>query len=1270
VLNAVPILLIEQLAPVTVTPHIEDADPIADLFAGHTPLVRPPVGRHSDLARTLLCETAEDEAEHIRKGRFYVGFASDDAARRLAAKLSDGAYSVCFPIIRARLLALCARWLTSKGDHGEIDRLIAASRALAPTDEATIASAFLAAKVDWKAGLQILARLDTALARSAALQIVYNANGLDAALAWIKQATLGIDDLDSDGRFLLLSCHLDKQDWEAAYTEACALTAADFDSTPMLYYVAALARMNQSIVSDMRKFAVSGVPLDARYFPLIDTPTALEERREAARLFRAGEAAALSFGANKARHFNATYALWLELRDPMDNEVARSELSEIFATGDDITAYIPLALAWGIPIDRRAIDRELARCMAFEPDGNSDIAIARLAMATSISDAKTAIAYFEAHADVMRQHLARPGLLDIEIRLLVASDRFAKARERLATDGDLLTAVERENLERMLNRGAGGLDARDFEEAYSASPDTAHLRRLVAHLAEQDFSNRLSELGRELVRRTHNLRDAELMARLLINNERHDDLAALLTDVPDLIDGSPTLRSALAWNCMREGDLKSAGALVGALLAERDDRNDRSLQTIILILSGRWTELVSLIEAQWVARENREADELIEAAQLAHQIGSPRTVDLMRSAAIQGAPDPRILLAAYTLATQMGREDEMNAFTWFEQAAALSNEDGPVLRMSLAEIVERGPAWNEQLDRATNIWRRGEAPLPLVASALRQTSLELLLHPMIANPEQSDPRQRVIVSAFSGVRDERPAIGHGAIGIDGSALITLAKLGRLEAVLAHPRGVVLPHATLSWLFLERQELPFHQPSRIAAAHELMRLKANDKLHLFSPKGAVDGKLGDLVGRSLAAMLVEARTLGNTDQPRYVIRSARVPRAGSYLSEEVDLSEHAPVLRSCQALLDALVLRGVVTEGEEAAARRYLDRAEERWPEEQPIPPGAHLYLDDLSVAYLRTTGMLGKLAVAGFRPFVSEQEIETAKALIEAERRGDETEAIVETLRRLLSAAIDSGTAVIDRWFADEGANAHPNIATVQLASKAAVIVTDDRFMNQHFHIDHGDGQTPVWTSLDLLAALEEEGRLARHDLWADRTALRQYGYALIQSDADEIEHYLSKSPVVDGRVVEHAALKAFRENVRLAQQRGWLVLMKESPWLLRLLADLVRSIQAQWTDEIGDEVARARSHWLLACADMRNWAGCLEGDQSNIARYGQAIAYARLLMNRVEPRSDEALARMDAWLEELITNLHIEQPDIHDWLVEHVRMAICIHEQEATDDS
>lgn len=1268
ILRTIPVRLLGELAPLDTPPPRPNSDTLSGLLAGQaspraawgTPL--------SDRARTLLGKEAEDEAERIRKSRYFVGFDLPNAARRLVSQLSDGEFSSCADPIRARLLAYCARWLAFKSDAAEVEALIAASRVLGPTEEATIASAFVAAKTDWTAGLQLLAPIATPSARSAMLQIVYNANGPEKTLAWIEQAGLGVEGLNSDGRFVLLSCRIHQADWDGAFADARKITDQDFECTPILCQTAAVAFLAETVVVDMRPFVLSGVPLDPASFPLIDAVSAINLRRDAKRLFREGEIFAREFGSPPVVRFNAQYALWLELRDPATHRDAKGRLVEIFAKGNDVIPYVPLALAFEIPLDRTAIDATLARQMAFEPAGNAEIAVARLALAMAMPESNAAVAYFDAHAEVMRKHLVPAGILKIEINFLVAAKRFARARERLAADGAVLGDADRQELEQTLARGPGGLETHDLEQAYARSSDTSSLKLLVMHLAGQDFSDRLVELGRELVLRTRSRHEAEALVSLLVRHSRHYDIAALLDDIHDLVDGSPLLRSALAWNFFRDGDLGPAERIVDALLSERDDQSDRNLKSNILIFSGRWSELTSFVESQWAARHNRDPEELIAAAQLGHWIGSPRAMDLIKFAAKEGAEDPHVLLGSYSLATQMGRENDPETFSWFEQAATLSGEDGPVQRISLADLFARAPDRNQHVEMASELWRRGEAALPLVAKAFRQASLAMLLAPIIANPTQSDPRKRTIVSAFSGARDARPPIANGRIGLDGSALITLASLGRLGAVLSHPRGVILPHATLSWMFAERRDLPFHQPSRIAAARDLIRLITDGKLHLFSPREPLDASLSDLVGRTLAAMLVEAQPSGNAPPARYVIRSAKVTRVGSFLNEVADLSTHAASLRSCQALVDALVLHGVMSGPEEAAARRYLERAEERWPVESPLAPGADLYLDDPSVSYLQWTGVLGKISAAGFRPFISENELVEAKALIEADRRGDEMEAIVEAIRSTLSEAIADGRVVLDRWSDGENPTTHPNISILQLAPNAAVVVTDDRYMNQYPRVEQNSVTTPIWTSLDLLSELEEEGNLSRKEVWAYKTKLRQYGYALIPSDQSELEYYLSKSPVINGKLFENAELKAFRENLRLTEQRRWLVLMKENAWLFRLLTDLCEATKTQWRDDIPDEDARARSGWLLACADLRNWAGCLDGDQGNIARYGMAIAYSRLLMNRVESRSDAALARMDAWLENLMSNLKAEQPDIYDWMLAQARQAIAFHAKDIAD--
>ena len=59
------------------------------------------------------------------------------------------------------------------------------------------------------------------------------------------------------------------------------------------------------------------------------------------------------------------------------------------------------------------------------------------------------------------------------------------------------------------------------------------------------------------------------------------------------------------------------------------------------------------------------------------------------------------------------------------------------------------------------------------------------------------------------------------------------------------------------------------------------------------------------------------------------------------------------------------------------------------------------------------------------------------------------------------------------------------------------------------------------------------------------------------------------------------------------------------------------------------------------------------------------AVAYGRLLMNRIESRSDAALARMDTWLEEVMADLKADQPDIYEWVLTQAREVITLHARD-----
>src|SRR3546814_19377871 len=97
--------------------------------------------------------------------------------------------------------------------------------------------------------------------------------------------------------------------------------------------------------------------------------------------------------------------------------------------------------------------------------------------------------------------------------------------------------------------------------------------------------------------------------------------------------------------------------------------------------------------------------------------------------------------------------------------------------------------------------------------------------------------------------------------------------------------------------------------------------------------------------------------------------------------------------------------------------------------------------------------------------------------------------------------------------------------------------------------------------------------------------------------------------------MLETGELRAFRENLMMIQMRSRLRLPAEAEWLQRLTSVLVDTIGLQWNDTIADDLARARSRWLLARADMRNWSGMItDHDGSAMATYGLAIPVNSLL--------------------------------------------------------
>ena len=562
--------------------------------------------------------------------------------------------------------------------------------------------------------------------------------------------------------------------------------------------------------------------------------------------------------------------------------------------------------------------------------------------------------------------------------------------------------------------GADAVNVR--KEHYSRSKSLADLMVLVTELETKRSWEDLCQYGAILFEKTHSVRDAERLVIALSNTNRTDRAVEFLQANPTLLSQSNLLQMSYAWDLYYEGALVESRHALAKLGNEAGNPNYRLLQVNLRIALGDWNSLSEFVANEFGQRVDRSADDLILAARLALQIGSPHARELIFAAVEKGGDDPGVLATAYFLASSAGWENETQVFEWVTKAADLSGDQGPLKRMSLKDILDQKPGWDHLESETWRLLSRGEIPLFRAAQSLRKSLIDLTLFPALANLAQQDPRRRGAIPAYSGKREPMQLDPGTTAGMEATALLTLGFIGLLDEAFDAFETVWVPHSTLTWLFDEKQKTTFHQPSRIKDARHIRDLLATGVLEQFVPSTIANSDLSAHVGNELAALIAEAEQDrdGNNTQ-RLVVRPGPVHRVSSLMDEEADLTAHAEVMSSCLSIVEKLRQSGQITAQEEQKARAYLQLHEHPWPSQPEVMDGAVLYLDGLAVIYLLHVGMLGKLRAGGLRAIVSSREISEADAFIAYERIAEKIEEKIERIRSTVSARIESGKIKVGR---------------------------------------------------------------------------------------------------------------------------------------------------------------------------------------------------------------------------------------------------------------
>ena len=1229
--------------------------------------------------QNLICEVLGnrilEKTSILRQLRFFPSFDETSFALDLARDLIVGELSIGPEAARSSALAWCARVLSSTEHLPKARECLELAKALPPCEEVGIAEAYLSPTgQDKSAALSTLLRRDSPMSRSAALGLVTLKDGVQAAIHWLRDAQIEASGLDGEGKLRLLGNYLQLGDLDSAKRHLDVITPSDLREAPSLYRTMAMACLLGAVPQELHSIVIHQLPLGAKVFPLGTHSDAMEGRRRARRLFLKAAEATKELGCPSEAAMDEEYALWLDLRDPDEADGALQRLAQRLSDSESQGSlrFVRLAVEFGIDLDHEAIDREIKRQVTLHGAITEEAALARFALAVAQPSPKEQARYLSRYFNEIVQRVNATTVSSVQIQLRCQAGEVDLAHRTLADlqSGGDLSEEEAGRLRALISEaeGAEGVHtAGVYERHFRDTGSLPDLAILVEHLVEQQNWESLGEYAKTLFDRTQSVTDAERFAFALFSTQRMDELSEFIESIGDsFLNHSARLRLFRCWTLYFQGSVIQAQGELTSLEAVWDDPVYRELYVSLAISSGDWNSLTSMVDADWAQRSERNAQELIRAAQLAFFLGMPLARELLSAGTAKGWDDPEILVTAYLLANRMSLEGDEEVWEWIDRAAQLSGDDGPVKLLPLHGLHAQTEAWRRRESEPGELLRRGEIPLFLAAQSLNRSLGEVMLLPALSNLKEKDPRRRGPVPAYGGSRRGGPVELGKSAAFDASALLTLGYLDVLEAAFDSFEAVYLPHSTLGWLFEERQRAAFHQPSRIQDAVEVSQMLASGVLERLVGGVAPNSELADQIGEDLAQLIAEAGQGGCRDgQQRLVVHPGPVQRAGSLMTEEVDLTAHASILVGCGSLVGKL--RGHITSQAGKKARAYLQTKERPWPAEGPIRDGAVLYMDNLPITYLHHLGLLEEIARAGFRIVVSPSVVAEAEYLVRYSKTASEALQIMERIQTVVSERIASGRIRLGKApdFANpEGAledreYQHPSRCVFLLAGECEAVVSDDRFLNQHPKVGNGCESALTYTTLDLVGALGT-GHIACGDAWEYLTKLRRAGYSYVPVGEEELESYLRISPVESGRVRETAELRAIRENLLGVRMRSMLQIPSELPWLVDLLRTLTQVIRNLWGGADDYSEVRARANWIVDQIDIRAWAHHLgaEGGK-DLVRAGRGPYLLLFLMPPI-PCTPEVREEFWKWAEErILAPIKEQDPDLFSWIVEFQRRHI-----------
>lgn len=772
-------------------------------------------------------------------------------------------------------------------------------------DARIIDALILETKGDADGAMRILREIDNPDGHATFFIVCYRKQGVENALLWFdEQPERDKPEFFTGIGWANLAITLAKKDRWTEAAERLAVVQEYSEQWPDLAFVEGVVNAALLLPEELRRYALE-MNLFHSTIRTIEGTEADQYRARSKACFSKAHELFIRIDPKGRAQAALDWHLWLRLTDPNPeiSQDAKHEVSKGMRKVSRVVDLMPFARTFGIEFDEGPVKRYLAQRKRTGGLENREL-LAELFLAEMKMSPRERADFIHNEEERLSQVVLKATLSGLLIEALVGDGQTKRARETIEERKDDFVDHDYQRLQTMIDAKDGADPRAKLEDIYAQTGALIDLKNLINHLKIVGDWNALQPRLEELFQKEKTAANALILTYCLRRNTQVDlfSILTFLEENHDLVDSSDDLLSEKAWTLSRAGRLKEADEINTELLKKRDNENDLELNVNIALQSGDWDRFSVIIKNAMSTRQKLEPHMLIRLASLAAEMDADtdRAFELSKMAADKGADDPQLLMQAYALAVQLGRENQTSA-EWFAHAIDLSSDDGPLMKVDLRTVAEEMmPAHREKVREVEQALMKGEMSLQAAANNLGQSISRILVEIPRINTDLQDGRRRTVVPIRSGSRRNVEMKPEWKVCLDATSIMVLNHLDLLEETVNAFDKIVLNSDTMIFLLNERRRARFHQPSRIQRAEEFRSLfdKGLLKIAPLIPNSPKD--LIDEVGRDFAEILEAAQAGGGR-----VIRPFPIFKSSSFMEREADLGDYADYLISTKAFVKVL-----------------------------------------------------------------------------------------------------------------------------------------------------------------------------------------------------------------------------------------------------------------------------------------------------------------------------------------------------------------------------